>query len=504
MMRFSTASKIGLALLVAFFALALPALPVLADSDDFDKGIHLFSNSDFANALPCFDHSVDAEPTNGKFHFWRAKCLAELDRGKEACAEYKLASMLSSDPNMREDCKNELARYNVEAPKQSVSDLDKKSNSNKDGAGANTGEPADEEGQVKNNEKLFKLSSKKLDWNLQVSDGFLQQVKERTAQLDGSAQGRPWRINAGAAARQPMNPETLKAALSNGPAHFTAQLDAAEMKQLKNSDIVLILDHSGSMRATDCPSVSSIPEPRISWCAEEMESFADSLCNALPHGFHFITFDTHPDIYTINSSNQLRTILQSLTAGGGTNLSIALEEAFRLHTAHPNQPMLIAVITDAEIEVKSCERSIVDATRRFPLPNGVFITLLQVGVLAEANTADRINYLDDLKNRAGAAYNAFYGVPFSRVRREGLGRDLLLGIKENGFMSLRSAGSSPAGSSTQMTPCGSTAAPSATTQAGASANKTQKKSSATAAKNASPVLPSKPAEMPVMWPVGGK
>ncbi len=475
--------------------------PALADNDDFDKGINLFSNGDFSNALPCFDHSVDAEPTNGKFHFWRAKCLAELDRGKEACAEFKLASMLSTDPGMREDCKSELAHFNEEAPKQSVSDLDQKSN-NKAVSTAAGGDLANGEGQgAASGEKLFKLSSKKLDWNLQVSDGFLQQVKERTAQLNGAGQGNQWRINAGAAtnALKQMNAETFKAALNNGPAHFSLGLDAAEMKQLSNSDIALILDHSGSMRNSDCPSGSTTPEPRISWCAEEMERFADSLCKALPHGFHFITFDTHPDIYQINTSGQLRSVLQSLTAGGGTNLEIALEEAFRLHAAHPNQPSLIAVISDAEIDLKSSENSIVAATRRFPLPNGVFITLLQVGIFAEASTADRLNFLDDLKNRSGAAYNAFYGIPFSRVRREGLGRDLLLGLRESGFMSLRSSGAtSPSPKTVQ--PGSAVAPPAAPT--GATTNKSKNPAGASA-KTANP-LPSKPSEMPIMWPAGSK
>jgi hypothetical protein len=271
-----------------------------------------------------------------------------------------------------------------------------------------------------------------LEWNLNLNNDALNAIKARTANLDALARGDQWRLASGARMGRGA-PVDLRSVLQSGPAHTTIPLSAGERKAISQCDVVLILDHSGSMTARDCPSEFGGAEARISWCAEEMEKFADDLSSSFPHGFYFITFDVKPDVYTIQSSSQFRTVLQSLRAGGGTNLPNALNEAFRLHAAHPQQPMLVAVITDAEIDVHSAEQTIVAATHQFPLPNGVFITLLQVGAIAEQNAGDRLTYLEGLKARSGAAYDSFYGIPFSKVRQDGLGRDMLAGLRANAY-----------------------------------------------------------------------
>jgi len=81
-----------------------------------------------------------------------------------------------------------------------------------------------------------------------------------------------------------------------------------------------------------------------------------------------------------------------------------------------------------------------------PLPNGIFITMIQVGMAAEPNSQNTFSMLENLDSR-GAAYNAFFGIPFSRVRREGLGRDLLEGLRPN----VNSNAHTVAGSSVQST-----------------------------------------------------
>lgn len=397
----------------------------LAKADDFDSGMKLLKAKQFSSALSHFDRSVDAQPTNGEYHYWRGKCLSALGKVQDASAEFKLAALLSSDASMKALCKTELARFNKPLPKGSV-------NATLSYDGSNVVVASDETDPQQDG-KFFKLSSKKLDWNLEMKKDFLNAMKSKNEQLGrlASGNGKRWRLPAAAAMTGPGLGIDIREALRDGPAHFNIPLSVEETRTLAGSDIVIILDHSGSMRTMDCPSASGGVEARLTWCTEELESFAETLSHALPHGFHLITFESKPDIYHINSAARMREVLQSLTGGGGTDLSAALREAFRIHSAHPKQPLLVAVVSDAEIDISTCERTIIEATRQFPLPNGIFITLLQVGIVAEVHTADRLNLLDNLRTRSGASYDAFTGIPFSKVRREGLGRDLLTGLRLN-------------------------------------------------------------------------
>src|ERR1700722_4651591 len=77
-------------------------------SPDFDSGMQLIQDKEYNKALACFDRCVDSDPTNANFHYWRGKVLAVTDKIKEACAEYKLAAMLATDPQVKDDCGREL------------------------------------------------------------------------------------------------------------------------------------------------------------------------------------------------------------------------------------------------------------------------------------------------------------------------------------------------------------------------------------------------------------
>lgn len=389
-----------------------------ADASDLAGGIERFKSKSFDDALLLFDKTVDADPTNAEAHFWRAKCLQQLNKEKEAIAEFKLAAILSADSQLKESCKQELASYKIKMPESSVSDQSKFKS-----AGSF---PASAGGEFQKDQHFFKLSSKKLDWNLEMRQDFLKSMDEKNAKLESLARnGGRW--------RQPNHHASvdLRAALQSGPAHTNTPLSADERLFLSRSDIAIILDHSGSMQATDCPSNAGLFQSRLSWCVEELVSFADSLLTALPHGFHLITFDDKPEVFQIATAARLKEVVQGLKSGGGTDLAKALREAFRIHSAHPQQPLLIAVVTDAEVEMRSSESTIAEGTRRYPLPNGIFINILQVGITAEIHTHNNLAELDSLHTRAGAAYDAVEGVPFSRLRKDGLPRDLLAALRKN-------------------------------------------------------------------------
>lgn len=414
----------------------------IASQAEFDAGKKLLEAKDYEKALALFDKNVDDEPTNGNYHFWRAKCLAGLGKSKEACAEYKLAALLSTETQVREACRKALAEYKQELPKGSVNSTtfsavgvpQETSSAKRKASELKLANAAADQTAERSGDNLFKLSSKKLDWNLEMRKDYLASMKSRNDNLSRLALGGRTR---------PFAPPELGAAaqeLLSGKPHFEVPLSAGERKSLSACDIMLILDHSGSMRTMDCPAAEGL-ESRIAWCVEELDEFADSLAAALPHGFHLLTFESTPEVFRVNNASELRHVLSTLKAGGGTDLAAALREAFRLHTSHMQQPLLIGVISDGEVDLQSCRNTIIEASKRFPLPNGVFITLLQVGASAEIHTSDRISMLDNLKERASADYDPFVGVPFSKLRRDGLGRDLLLGLRINSSELSRTAAS---------------------------------------------------------------
>lgn len=408
------AHRIIAALLVVLYSISIiPAS--LAQEAAPQSGKELFKSGKFADALSCFDKDVDEKPTDGTAHFWRAKCLLSLGRVKEATAEYKLALLLSGDNSIKEQCKVALKNNNQVIPAGSVMS----------GSG------------VESSDKTFKLSTRKLDWNIKT-DELQGTVKTQDARLASAVNGggtsllekmigrRSSMFNSGAMA------EEIRTAVP----HASFKLKEADLATLKNSDVYIIQDQSGSMGVPDCPG-GSRPQSRLNWSVEELNGFADSLCRILPHGFVFMSFNTEPNAHVVNDSRSFMNYLHDLRSEGGTSLAPALNLAFRSHQAHLNQPMLIAVVTDGLIDVDDVKALIASATKRFYLPNGVFVTFAQVGVSADIDgqpdiddAGQRLDDLNNLQKTSGAAYDAVEIVRFRELREEGLGKSILKALRK--------------------------------------------------------------------------
>lgn len=407
--------KRSLLVLLSVLALCGWAPYTVQAEDELSAGQTAFNAGQFEEALKHFDASVDASPTNGEPHYWRAKCLISLGRAKEAGGEFRMASMLSTDKTIIEESNAQLKQLKQAVPEQTVDTALKA-------------------------KKKFVLETRKLDWNLDTStSAHLQKTLQgQDRELASMIHGR--QLLGGAFDGPGVN---MDAELRNGPAHAAA-ITALDRSQLKNTDIVIILDHSGSMGVADCPRTqfagaassggNDIAENRLLWAVEEMTYFSRQITGGLPHGFTFITFDTRPSVFDIKNAPQFDTVLNSLRAGGGTSLTPALDQAYARHSLHPEQPLLIAVVSDCQIDVSDALQSMVAATRRFPLPKGVFITFLQIGIRAEGMhltdpplpgmPPDPFFELSHLK-AIGAQYDASKLIPFSQVRKEGLAHCIL-------------------------------------------------------------------------------
>jgi tetratricopeptide (TPR) repeat protein len=400
-------------------------VPNVSDSTSHDaltRGIELYRKIKFEEALQYFDKSVDEKPTDAEGHLWRAKCLEAVSRKKESIAEYKLAMLLTTDAAIKEECTAALRKQNEKVPAGSVTPP-----------------------------RSFKLSTKKLDWNLQIDSDLRNSIDAQDAQLAAVIGNGASQYPGGIRALRSRHGVELEAELRNGPPHSAFVLAAADLATFKNSDVYIILDHSGSMSSRDCPSGGDTAVSRLDWTIDELQGFTKSLEQALPHGFTFIPFNTAPQAYTVTNATSLSQLLRSLKSQGGTSLSPALELAFKYHERHMNQPLLIAIVTDGQINVNDVRKTIADATRKFPMPNGIAITFAEVGIAASEGTAllfqmqkraqqqgspvpplpIGLEAMLNLKETANAAYNPCLVVPFKQLRAEGLGRAILRALRAN-------------------------------------------------------------------------
>lgn len=387
--------------------------------DELIAGQAAFSAGQFDEALKHFDASVDAAPTSGEPHLWRAKCLASMGRSKEAGGEYRMALLLSTDKAVTDECKTQLKQLNQAIPQGNV------------------------EKALKTPTK-FTLETRKLDWRLDTgtSAHLLKTLQGQDNELGALIHGR--QLNGGAFEAPGAD---LELELKNGPPHAMG-ITGEDRALLANADVMIILDRSGSMGQNDCPATepsggaSSHGESRLLWSVEELTLFSRQICAIMPHGFTFITFDFRPTVFDIRTAMQFNQVLNTLQSGGGTALTPALEQAYARHALHPDQPLLIAVVSDCQVDLEESLASMVAATRRYPLPKGVFFSLMQIGITAEAANAThqafpspKIAKADTLYRLAhlrelGAAYDASRLIPFSQLRKEGLGHCILSLLRE--------------------------------------------------------------------------
>lgn len=386
------------------------------DAQNFSlpDGQNLFVKGQYEEALKHFDKGVDDNPTDANSHLWRARCLDALSRIKDAIAEYKLAMLLSSDAAVKKECTEALKKNNEKAPTGTVLPVD--------------------------NAKAFKLSTKKLEWNIGAEKEFKANIDSQEAQLAATLRSGSGMF--GLATGRGFRGVNLEAELRDGPAHSTFALAAEDVRALQNADVYIILDHSGSMGSQDCPSAQLQPMERLDWAIEEMLGFTRTLQNALPHGFIFIPFSDTPTAHRVSTAEQFNQLLRSTQVSGGTNLSPAIEMAIRYHAYHYDKPLLIAIVSDGEVSIESVKKTIADATRRLPLPNGIFVTFCQIGITSSASmelTEEMKSQMGDdiqglyslnyLVKNSRAMYNPCLVVPFKQLRKYGLGRTILRGLR---------------------------------------------------------------------------
>jgi hypothetical protein len=179
----------------------------------------------------------------------------------------------------------------------------------------------------------------------------------------------------------PLAQKPAKVHLSGGQSHSQLRLAAeatkdADWKQLKQYDITVLLDSSGSMGA----ALSSVGESKWNWCQEEIYSLAQEAEN-LGHGtFDLCTFNSTYELTLGCNAEKSKQILSAIKFGGGTNLDQPLEDIlYRCFRGPHQRPMLIVVITDGLMSNKGIENLLIDTAQKLKSPQEVRLLFLQIG-----------------------------------------------------------------------------------------------------------------------------
>ncbi|MBN8660643.1 MAG: VWA domain-containing protein [Candidatus Obscuribacter phosphatis] len=209
----------------------------------------------------------------------------------------------------------------------------------------------------------------------------------------------------------------------------------ADWKYLKDYEIYLLIDRSGSME----DEVDGDPRYRSRWewvqkvtadFTREAKDFAGKSLTVVP-------FNDQMSIYRDITPENLGSVFRGMRPQGATNLMTPLQFAFqdfenRTKGSQPNQPvgrkLLIAVITDGEPQYyETCARVIVEATQKQTEQFQKELIFLGIG----ENTIGEgvFNFFDDALMAQGAKFDIVDVVNFDELQDLGIAGAMMEGFR---------------------------------------------------------------------------
>jgi len=169
---------------------------------------------------------------------------------------------------------------------------------------------------------------------------------------------------------------------------------------LKNYDIVIAIDKSGSMSDTDCEGGMS----RWDYAKETTTAIARKASQYDENGITVCTFANNVQVYENIVEDKVAEIFANNEPNGATNTALLLNTLFDNYLKNPVKPQIIVVVTDGEAtDNNAVIKSIVDFTNK-QTEETVSVLFLQIGKDPKA-TAFLQMLDDDLKDKHGAKYD---------------------------------------------------------------------------------------------------
>jgi Mg-chelatase subunit ChlD len=199
-----------------------------------------------------------------------------------------------------------------------------------------------------------------------------------------------------------------------------AATESVDWRTLKNYEIVVMVDSSGSMD----DMLNSPPMTKWEWCSKEIVSLAKEAERLGSGGFTLCTFESDHEIFTNCTAANVRQFLRNRHPGGGTNLATPLNEVIDRHFKNANRkPLLVVVITDALVSNDEIENILIAASKRVRSPQEAQFLFLQLGDDAAGQELAQI--LDDELTTLGAQYDIVSSITSDPLVSFGLRRGMI-------------------------------------------------------------------------------
>lgn len=202
----------------------------------------------------------------------------------------------------------------------------------------------------------------------------------------------------------------------------------ADWKTLKQYDIALMIDASGSMQSP----LAQFGESKWQWCLEEIYSFAKEAQTLGRGPFDFCIFENQHQLTQNCTADQARQIMTTQRPGGGTDLSTPLEQILSDRLSKPQtRPLLVVIVSDGmPNEGVPVEQVVIAAAKKMKSEKEIKILFLQIG--GDAAGKVLADYLDNDLTLEGAPFDIVSSIESDDLVDLGLRRGLIAAMNKSG------------------------------------------------------------------------
>jgi hypothetical protein len=208
-------------------------------------------------------------------------------------------------------------------------------------------------------------------------------------------------------------------------------LKKANIEQLRNYDVEVIIDISGSMNDPDGTGNLT----KFEWCREQVRTLAQKL-SKYNRTVTVTVFHDDYKTYENCDPSKIIEVFSETTPSGWTGLLDPLSERMNVGLyGHPpgGRPLLIAIMHDGLPNIprdpKAVDRAIVAFTNRLQSPSQVRLTFLQIGDTFAGR--DFCKNLDDNLVNEGAQFDIVDTKTFAELKQIGLTKAIIDALLEN-------------------------------------------------------------------------
>lgn len=205
-------------------------------------------------------------------------------------------------------------------------------------------------------------------------------------------------------------------------------LNAKEIDNLKNYDVVVMQDRSSSMGEREHFPFVPFKLSRWDWCLDQAADLTKQTARVPNWGITLVMFSSKYDVYHNVSLRQIPQIYNRNGIFIGTRiadpLAMVFSQYFRRKASGDAKPLLVAIITDGKPQDDENLRDLLVSTTQYMKdPREIQVRFLQVGTDDEGQ--HKLYKLDNRLMSKGAKYDIVSVMPFHELSQLGLARALV-------------------------------------------------------------------------------